>query len=89
MKTRKLKFKKEIVANLSGAESEQIKGGNTTTFSCWESCFANCETDASICWGSCEAVSCHGANCNTNTCDPATGCCGPTYRDCTNHECLP
>ena len=36
MRVKKLKFKKEIVANLSDAESEQLKGGSGwSNCGCW------------------------------------------------------
>ena len=93
MKVKKLNLKKEIVANLSNAESSQIRGGKETEWvSCtcwytdlcvtnWDTCFDVCQTDISLCW-------IRTCMCG-ETQDPATGCCGATYADCTNHQCFP
>ena len=71
MKVRKLKFKKEIVANLSNTESNQIRGGKSGILSCLES----------ACGGSCFFL------CTDTQDFGTLCCVGGTYADCTfsNH----
>jgi len=79
MKTKKLKFKKEIVANLSDAESKQKKGG-TTLIACFTG--ETCDGGQACFWtyqGSCF--------CGGQTQHPNSTCCGPTYADCTLMTC--
>lgn len=66
MRIKKLKFKKEIVANLSDAESKQIRGGQSEHTGC---SFQICPTIHGSCL-------CGGGS------DGGTSCCGPTYCDC-------
>jgi len=82
MRTKRLKLKKEIIANLSGAESNQIKGG--TSLACGTEAWSDCG-----CWNTTAGPICGITNgsclCNTgDTQDFATRCCvGGTYADCT------
>ena len=83
MRSRKLKLKKEIVANLSNAESKQMKGGTATSV-------LNC-TVGTDCWASGCMAGCYSAVCQVTyeTCDPGTSCCGDTYANCSECNCLP
>jgi len=84
MKIKKLNLKKEIVANLSNAESSQIKGGESGAWICTVGlCTEN------TC-GTCNELSCYASECNGSC--PAfcgdlsnsfiTDCCGDTYANC-------
>ena len=91
MKKKRLKFKKEIIANLSGTEGNQVRGGVT-----YEA-FGGCVTDlvgCSLTFGMC----CSNEGCPSlnyscvcgypetakDSCDPGTSCCPEhTYADCT------
>jgi len=75
MKIKKLKFKKEIIANLSDAESNQLRGGTDET---GETCYW-CGS-ISLCGTSC--IFCHD-----ETRCAGTSCCGHTYQDCSNMDC--
>jgi len=81
MQNRKLKIKKEIVANLSDTESSQFRGGRRTQD------YASCGCDSiDICTSAPLGFSCL---CYDPSWTPGTACCGPTYADCTNLECNP
>ena len=71
MKRRKMSLNKEVVANLSDTESDQLKGGG------WDSrwCYVDSQNGNSC------MVFCGGTQC------AATCCCGPTYAECSNCHC--
>jgi len=89
MQNRKLKIKKEIVANLSDTESSQFRGGRRDTFEL----FGGCVTGMGGCSGTdlqcCSNIGCPTGDscaCNATQC-AGTSCCGPTYADCTYLDC--
>jgi len=83
MKSKKLSLNKKIVANLSGTESGQIRGGRTGSNSN-DNCGINC-TDTF--YGLCNTGTLCGYT--DDTCDENTTCCSAnTYIvDCSNYYC--
>ena len=83
----KLKFKKEVVSNLSDEGSNQVRGGEETALG-WVTCMDGCSSQVVCC--SNRVCPSEGGSC---FCDPgqtggwasaATACCGePTYVVCT------
>ena len=86
MRSRKLKLKKEIVANLSNAENNQIRGGKAT-FEPFGGCVTELEgcsmTDIGMC---CSNNGCPSQRCDLQTQYAGTSCCGDTYANCSECE---
>ena len=91
MKTNRLNLNKEIVANLCGTESDQIRGGTYDTLFDWVCISISCggcgglKTDTVCFCPPFTTVFESEGPCN----DGGTGWCGDTYANCTNYECLP
>ena len=81
MRSKKLILKKEIVANLSDTESNQLKGGTGDT-TCWSDCTCWMTTNGPIC-----DISNASCLCGGGSDGGATSCCGDTYANCSNCGC--
>jgi len=81
MTKNRLVLNKTIVANLSDAEGDQIKGGTTTL------CSLQCPSDNQYGCITCGCGTLYSADGGHSCGDYYTGCCGSTYADCTTLYC--